>query len=76
MKESLSGLRCSRIRSQTSKVLELFETHVEPGLVQPTFITDFPKPISPLSKASPANPQRGGTFRVVHRGHGDREWVF
>ena len=28
----------------------------EPNLILPTFITDFPKSISPLSKASPANP--------------------
>ena len=31
----------------------LFERVAEPNLSQPTFITDFPKPISPLSKASP-----------------------
>ena len=37
-------------------LLELFEAHVEDKLVQPTFITDFPKPISPLSKASPVDP--------------------
>jgi lysyl-tRNA synthetase, class II len=33
----------------------LFEHIAEPDLIQPTFITDFPKPISPLSKASPAD---------------------
>ena len=32
---------------------DLFDVHAERNLVQPTFITDFPKPISPLSKASP-----------------------
>jgi lysyl-tRNA synthetase, class II len=37
------------------KIQELFERLVEPHLVQPTFITDFPKPVSPLSKASPAD---------------------
>jgi len=37
-------------------VVELFEEFAEPHLVQPTFITDFPKPISPLSKASPIDP--------------------
>ncbi len=41
---------------------ELFEFLAEPDLIQPTFITDFPKPISPLSKASPANPSIAERF--------------
>lgn len=45
-------------------VLELFETHVEHTLIQPTFITDFPKPISPLSKASPSNPAVAERFEL------------
>jgi lysyl-tRNA synthetase class 2 len=39
-----------------TKLLELFEQHVEVKLIEPTFITDFPKVISPLSKASPSDP--------------------
>ncbi|HKS28803.1 MAG TPA: lysine--tRNA ligase [Pyrinomonadaceae bacterium] len=34
-------------------IAEIFERLVETSLIQPTFITDFPKSISPLSKASP-----------------------
>ena len=63
MKESLSGsVEPEQITNE--KVLELFEEHVEPGLIQPTFITDFPKPISPLSKASPANPHVAERFEL------------
>ncbi len=36
-------------------IIELFDNHVEPNLIQPTFIIDFPKSISPLSKADPTN---------------------
>ena len=63
MKESLAG-RVESDQITDDKVLELFETHVEHDLVQPTFITDFPKPISPLSKASPANPMVAERFEL------------
>jgi lysyl-tRNA synthetase class 2 len=61
MKESLMGL-VDQVTNDN--VLNLFETHVEHGLVQPTFITDFPKPISPLSKASPTNPNVAERFEL------------
>ena len=43
-------------------VVELFEEVAEPHLIQPTFITDFPRPVSPLSKASPADPSVAERF--------------
>ena len=63
MKESLSG-SVAPDQITNERVIELFEQHVEPGLIQPTFITDFPKPISPLSKASPANPAVAERFEL------------
>ena len=44
------------------RIVELFEEVAEPHLIQPTFITDFPKPVSPLSKASPADPSVADRF--------------
>jgi len=44
------------------RIVELFEEFVEPHLIQPTFITDFPKPVSPLSKASPTDPSVAERF--------------
>ena len=67
MEASLSGL-VEPDQITNERVLELFETHVEHGLVQPTFITDFPKPISPLSKASPANPHVAERFELYIAG--------
>jgi len=63
MKESLSGLvQPDEIKNEN--VIELFEQHVEQGLIQPTFITNFPKPISPLSKASPVDPSVAERFEL------------
>jgi lysyl-tRNA synthetase, class II len=45
-------------------LIDLFEEYVEKNLIQPTFITDFPKPISPLSKASPADPSIAERFEL------------
>ena len=63
MQESLAGfVDAEKITNEN--VVDLFEEYVEPTLVQPTFITDFPKPISPLSKASPANPHVAERFEL------------
>ena len=63
MEASLSGIvEPSQITNDN--VVTLFEEHVEGDLIQPTFITDFPKPISPLSKASPANPHVAERFEL------------
>ena len=51
-----------------AELLERFETDVEHTLIQPTFIIDFPKSISPLSKASPENPQIAERFELFING--------
>jgi lysyl-tRNA synthetase class 2 len=50
------------------ELLESFENEVEPTLIQPTFIIDFPKSISPLSKASPENPNIAERFELFING--------
>ncbi len=51
-----------------SALLEAFEENVEPTLIQPTFIIDFPKSISPLSKASPENTNVAERFELFING--------
>jgi lysyl-tRNA synthetase class 2 len=43
---------------------ELLGEIVEPTLIQPTFIRDYPIDISPLSKASPDDPQHVERFEI------------
>jgi len=47
---------------EPNRIIELFEEFAEPHLIQPTFITEFPKPVSPLSKASPHDPSVAERF--------------
>lgn len=49
-------------------IISVFEDFVEENLIQPTFITDFPKIVSPLSKASPENPQIAERFELFVNG--------
>jgi lysyl-tRNA synthetase class 2 len=48
---------------------EAFETLVEPTLVQPTFIVDFPTELSPLAKRKRANPQLVDRFELFVAQH-------
>ena len=63
MKDSLTG-HVAEQDVTNENVLELFEQHVEHTLIQPTFITNFPKLISPLSKASPSDPSVAERFEL------------
>ena len=49
-------------------LVKLFEEVAEPGLMQPTFITNFPKVISPLSKASPGDQTIAERFELYIAG--------
>ncbi|MCB5252921.1 MAG: lysine--tRNA ligase [Candidatus Cloacimonadaceae bacterium] len=46
----------------------LYERFVEHTLIQPTFVCDFPKEISPLAKAKPGNPLLADRFELVIAG--------
>jgi lysyl-tRNA synthetase class 2 len=43
---------------------ELFKALVEPGLVHPTFVLDYPKPLSPLAKQHRDDPELTERFEL------------
>jgi lysyl-tRNA synthetase class 2 len=49
-------------------LVNIFEEVVEEYLTRPTFIIDFPKSVSPLSKASPENPAIAERFELFING--------
>jgi lysyl-tRNA synthetase class 2 len=49
-------------------IVDIFEEIAEEKLIQPTFIYDFPKAISPLSKASPDDPAIAERFELYVAG--------
>jgi lysyl-tRNA synthetase class 2 len=47
---------------------EIFKRFVEDNLIQPTFVIDFPKEISPLAKSKPENPHLVERFEIFIAG--------
>lgn len=67
MKDAVSKCQLSE-EITDSNLVRLFEEHCEADLVQPTFIIDYPKSVSPLSKASPQNPNIAERFELFING--------
>ena len=58
------GVEVSSRASPAKLWKELFETLVEPTLIQPTFVVEFPIGLSPLSKRSRENPVLADRFEL------------
>lgn len=54
--------------SQGKLLMKLFEALVEPNLIQPTFIIDFPKDVSPLARSKDSHPDLVERFELYIAG--------
>ena len=61
-------LRHSKEPTPGTALVDLFETHAEPKLIEPTIIYDFPLEISPLSKNKPGDPGLVERFEIFAGG--------
>lgn len=58
------GLSIENEASRGNIINEVFEEFVEPKLIQPTFVTDYPIEISPLAKRKSNNPDYTDRFEL------------
>ncbi len=63
---NLTTLQKENIKAKM--ITYVFEEIVESQIINPTFIIDYPKSISPLSKASPENPNIAERFELFING--------
>jgi lysyl-tRNA synthetase class 2 len=67
--KSAAELAPDKKPSTVGKALDIiFDKHVKHHLVQPTFIIDHPKKISPLAKANKHNPAEAARFELMIAG--------
>lgn len=52
-----TGVRCEDFWGRGKIIDELVTVHVEPHLIQPAFLIDYPIELSPLAKRKPDNPR-------------------
>jgi lysyl-tRNA synthetase class 2 len=58
------GVQYEKNASKGEILEAFFETFVEPNLIQPTFIYDYPVDISPLAKRKPGEPELTERFEI------------
>src|SRR5262249_423001 len=65
---ALSRLKLSQGEPLGKIIYHLFEELVEPNLIQPTIIYDYPTAVSPLSKQKPGDPEHVERFEFFAGG--------
>jgi lysyl-tRNA synthetase class 2 len=63
-----SGIKITKTGKLEKVITKLFDAVVEPKLIQPTFITDYPAEVSPLSRRSDQKPDLTDRFELFIAG--------
>ena len=63
-----NGIKITKINRIGKVITKLFDVLVQPKLIQPTFITEYPVEISPLSRRSERNPSLTDRFELFIAG--------
>lgn len=58
------GIQVTKTRHTEKVITKLFDTLVEPKLIQPTFITGYPVEVSPLSRKNDTDPSLTDRFEL------------
>ena len=64
----ISAARIGTSVTRMKLIDELFSEIVEPELIQPTFVYDYPKELSPLAKEKPGSPEIAERFEPIIAG--------
>ncbi len=64
-----NGIEVEKTAGPGKLIEALFEKFVEPKLIQPTFVIDFPKEVSPLAKVKPGHPNLTERFELFINGN-------
>ena len=65
---SRKGIQVTKTGRLGKVITKLFDTLVEPKLIQPTFITDYPAEVSPLSRRNDQKPDLTERFELFIAG--------
>ena len=63
-----NGIKITKINRIGKVIAKLFDVLVQPKLIQPTFITEYPVEISPLSRRNEKNPSLTDRFELFIAG--------
>ncbi|NLY91936.1 MAG: lysine--tRNA ligase, partial [Firmicutes bacterium] len=58
------GINTKELKTKGQVLDEIFDAFVEPKLIQPTFIVDYPIEVSPLAKRKPDRPELTDRFEL------------
>lgn len=61
--EKYAGNRSAKLVPE--KLDDIFKHEVRPKIIEPTFVTHYPKSISPLAKSDPKNPELTERFQLI-----------